>query len=348
MRDSAVSLRVWGQVLSGWTSVEIIDSIETLSPTFSLEYSDRCLTPDRTIRVSPGDECALRIGDEMVLTGYVDDSELAESASSRSLSVSGRSRTADLVDCSVALKPSEWRNATIDRIAEDLCKPFAILVFAQTSVGEPFSRFAVEPGETVFDCLSRAARQRGLMLQSTTSGDLAIAKLGARSAPGLLRRGQNILSASLSLSWAERYSEIRVLSQPDDGGIFNKAASQTFAAARDENIRRKRPLVIVADAGETSAQLRERANWEVSSRAGKGSRLSVTVRGWGTDTGLWRPNAVVHVDHDWLGLDTSMLISSVRYSLDADGTTSTLDLCPVGAFAPEPFEAKANPEETWP
>ena len=106
--------------------------------------------------------------------------------------------------------------------------------------------------------------------------------------------------------------------------------------------------MVVSDCGESQEKLQERALWEVSSRAGRGSRLSVTVQGWGTDAGLWRPNASVRVVHDWLGLDTSMLISSVRLSLDEGGKLTTLDLCPAGAFAPEPVAAKAKPEATWP
>ncbi len=349
MRDEQVSLYVWGKVLSGWTSVEIIDSLEALSPTFALSYSDRALEVDGALRISPGDQCSVRIGGQTVITGYVDDSELEESATSRSLSVSGRSRTCDLVDCSVPQQTSEWLDASLDTIASDLCAPFGISVSVQAPVGAPFVRFAVEPGETVIECISRAARERGVMLQSSSTGTLVLSSVGARSAPAALERGVNVLSTQLSLSVAERFSEVRLLSQSDgEDGLFNKPAAQASAAARDANIRRHRPLVLVSDCGESQDKLKERALWEVSSRAGRGSRLSVTVRGWGSGGSLWRPNAHVRVVHDWLGLNTSMLIASVRLSLDEGGTLTELELCPAGAFAPEPVAAKAKPESTWP
>lgn len=350
MRDQ-VALNVWGKVLTGWTSVEITDSLESLSPTFSLSYSDRCLESDGTLRVSPGDECTVRIGGQTVITGYVDDSELEESATSRSLSVSGRSRTADLVDCTAERKPVTWREATVATIAADLCGPFKIKVSANLNVGAPFKQFVIEPGETVFDCISRAARQRGLMLQSTPAGELEIVSVGSRRAPAVLRRGENILSARLSLSLAERHSKIRVVSQAggdsSDTGLFDRKASQASAVATDPNVPRYRPLVVVADCGESTAKLKERAAWEVTTRAGKGSRLSVTVPGWGRDGELWRPNAMARVVHDWLGLDTSMLISSVRLSLNDSGTKAALELAPIGAFTPEPLPPK-NRKATWP
>lgn len=158
-----------------------------------------------------------------------------------------------------------------------------------------------------------------------------------------------MLSAQLSLGVAERFSAIRVLAQSDgEDGLFDKPAAQASSEARDANIRRHRPLTVISDCGESQDKLKERALWEVSSRAGRGSRLSVTVRGWGSGGSLWRPNATVRVVHDWLGLNTSMLIASVRLSLDEGGTLAQLELCPAGAFAPEPVAAKPKAEATWP
>jgi prophage DNA circulation protein len=41
-------------------------------------------------------------------------------------------------------------------------------------------------------------------------------------------------------------------------------------------------------------------------------------------------------------------IVSVAYSLDDEGARATLDLCPRGAFVPEPYTPKKRPGATWP
>ena len=194
MRDAQVSLYVWGKVLTGWTSVEIVDSLEALSPTFALGYSDRTLEVDGSIRISPGDECSVRIGDEPVITGYVDDSELEESAATRSLSVSGRSRTCDLVDCSALHKPAEWRDATIDTSPRTLSSRSGCGVLVQAPVGAPL-KLALPAVEARRERLRRhfaCCRHSALMLHVDRRRVTCRSSLSARGAPAALKRGRQL------------------------------------------------------------------------------------------------------------------------------------------------------------
>ena len=71
------------------------------------------------------------------------------------IAVRGRDATGDLVDCSAASKPGEWKDARLEEIASALCEPFGIRVTREVDTGAPFARFRIEEGESVFEAIER-------------------------------------------------------------------------------------------------------------------------------------------------------------------------------------------------
>lgn len=53
-------------------------------------------------KFTSGDEIQLTIGDDLVLTGFIDSTPISYNGTSVTASVVGRSKTEDLVDCNVA------------------------------------------------------------------------------------------------------------------------------------------------------------------------------------------------------------------------------------------------------
>ena len=95
-----VRLLVGGQEYGGWKSVRIEAGIERQARSFDLDVTDRW--PGQTSiprRIQPGDACQVYIGDDLVMTGYVDGTPIRYDGRSVSVGVKGRSKTADLVDC---------------------------------------------------------------------------------------------------------------------------------------------------------------------------------------------------------------------------------------------------------
>ncbi|MNJ69299.1 phage late control protein GPD [compost metagenome] len=82
-----------------------------------------------------------------------------------------------------------------------------------------------------------------------------------------------------------------------------------------------------------------RANWERGNRMGKALQATYTVQGWRQSNGaLWRHNTVVRVIDPLIGFDRDMLIAEVTYSLNDQGTTTTLVVGPPEGFEPEPSD----------
>lgn len=103
MTDSAnlVRLLVRGTEFGGWKNVRIETGIERQARSFDLEVTDRWPgATDVPRRIQPGDPCELYIGDDRIATGYVDGTPIRYDGTKVTVGVRGRSKTADLVDCS--------------------------------------------------------------------------------------------------------------------------------------------------------------------------------------------------------------------------------------------------------
>lgn len=99
-----VTLILDGGAIEGWTEVRVSRALDHAAGDFSLGLTDKSRGPDGVTvpaRLYCGAECRVAIGGDIVLTGYVDDVSISYTATSHAIRVSGRSKTCDLVDCSV-------------------------------------------------------------------------------------------------------------------------------------------------------------------------------------------------------------------------------------------------------
>lgn len=334
-----VTLLVDGIRHSGWQSVSINRSLETVAGTFSLTLTERWPGEDTARPVMPGRPCQVLIGRDKVITGYVDDANPQYDKSSHTVQVRGRCKTGDLVDCSAIYRSGQWRNVKLETLAQNLLKPFGIGVKVEANTGKAFLSYNIEEGETVFECIERAARQRAVLLVSDAEGNLVITTASKIKTGICLEEGKNIASADAVLSWKDRYSRIVVKGQgkPTDAD-FGEKSTRSRGIADDTGIDRYRPLVMINEDAGDGITLAQRAVWERNSRRGKGNRVTVTVSGWRVNSKLWQPNMLVSVTSPRLWLDnTPMLVAGCQYQLSDAGTTTVLSLS-----LPEAFEQIAT------
>jgi prophage tail gpP-like protein len=347
-----VRLRIEGQDHGGWKSVRIQRSLDATAGTFDLSVSETwAVTGSNGSRatvhrpVRPGQACQVLIGGETVITGHVDDVEPSYDASKREVSVRGRDAAADLVDCSAV--PGDYKGRTVSQLAAVLCEPFGITVQARTDVGAPLETFTVPAGETVFDALERACRQRGLLLASDGLGGVLLTRASGERIAAVIEQGRNVLEGRATLSWRRRFSHIVVIGQGDAGRWTGAGGTEPNGAVTDPEITRYRPRTVEAETGQGTASYKERAAWERAVARGRGARFEYTVPGWTHAEGLWTPNTRVRVKDAWLGVDEALLVADVTFVKDTDrGTRTELVLMPPEAFNRLP-EAEATAQHTW-
>lgn len=345
-----VTLTVDGLVHSGWLSLRLAHSIEAAASKFTLELTERWSGDSRVERrIRPAERCTIALDGEEVLSGHIDGVDADYDATRHTLSVTGRDLVGDLVDGAAAIDPPfEWRGIKLDELARRVCAPFNIEVVASVDCGAPFQRAAIQPGETAWEVIERGCRQRGLIATGDGRGRLLITKAGAGGeAAGMLRLGGedgNILSAQGRFDWSGRHDLVVVRGQGEGGG-----GGQGEARCRDAEVTRHRPKLLLAEAAGEGVSFQRRADWEVITCAARSRRLTYRVPGWRGGTGrLWRPNTMVRVQDAYLELEREMLIVSVAWTLDDQGTVTEIEVAPREAFEilPEP-EQRGGGRSGW-
>ena len=346
-----VQLRIGEALWEGWTAIAVRRSLEEMCAAFQLDLTERWPGQTTVRPIRAGQRCSLSLDGETVIEGYIDLAQVEYGRDTHRVRVAGRDLTGDLVDCSAAVR--SWTGASLHRIANDLAEPFGISVTGDAP--KPFLSFAVEPGETAFEALSRAAKLRGRLLYGDGLGGLTMVQPGRERSPVELRLGANLLELKGAVDYSDRYSTYTLLGQqPDPGSWVGPEGSSHVKESIDDPVfgARKRPWIQLGDQGLDGDDARTRIEYERSIRAANSIRLEAALQGWRETPGgpLWTPGRTIAVRDAWLGLDgREMLIAGVLLTLAADGTRTRLTLLPPDAYRPEPPEPEpaADDDKGW-
>ena len=341
-------LKVDGYDIEGWTSIQVSRSLDTIADTFDLGLTTKLSSKPPPVQIREGSPCELHYGNELVISGYIDTLSASYDATSTSLTLSGRSKAADLVDCT-AIKPGKraggsWRDTLALQIARDICSPFGIDVMSD--VGElPKERyFKLEEGESCFSALDRMAKDYQLRVCSRPDGSVVFTRAGATQFPDvLIKNGVNVIAGAVTFDMTERFSDYLFKGQFAASDETPGGAVNTSNLVQDPGVPRYRPLVIEQD-----RLVKARAEWERNTRAGKARQLSYEVcnpssnsLSWEMGThGLWAPGAVVTVTDDFLELDDQYLVTAVTLVRDSGGTRTSIKLTFPEAYTAEPPKVK--------
>lgn len=333
-----VTLKIGGRRFEGWKHVRIVQGLDALAGTFSVALSERWPGRPEEWGIEAGDACELFIGDDQVMSAWIDRFSTSLEPDRHPVEVVGRERTGDLVDCSAVHKPGSWKNRTLEQIVAELAAPFGIKASAAVPTGRAFDRFALQQGETVFDAIERMARQRGVYPVTTVTGDLELRRPGQTDGGYALEVGVNLKGVSFDTDLTDRYSQYTLKANANDG------ATRPKGEAKDPGVRRHRPLLIVNDDESTTGSLADRAKWEASVRAGKSQSVTGSVAGWRAANGqLYRPDRLVPVKAAEVGVEATLLVVSVTFELGERGRVTELSLAPKEAYQLEPIsEPKAK------
>ncbi|HEC1251872.1 TPA: baseplate protein, partial [Citrobacter braakii] len=161
MNDN-VTLRVNGREWGGWTSIRIGAGIERLARDFSVEITRQWPGGDGVASLQPrvknGDKVEVLIGDDLVVTGWVEATPVRYDARSISVGISGRSLTADLIDC--AAEPTQFNGQSLVQVASALARPFGIAVINAGAPGGVIPGVQPDHGETVIEVLNKMLGQQ--------------------------------------------------------------------------------------------------------------------------------------------------------------------------------------------
>lgn len=338
MTDDTLTLEVGGYRLTGWKSVRVTRGLERMPSDFTLSVTERA-PEGNTIAIMPGAPCVVRLGADVVLTGYVDRYDASVAKGQHAITVSGRGKCEDLVDCAAVYSGNQISAASVLQLAQDLTKPYSIT--ASGEAGPAVPQFNINLGETVWEILDAVTRYGGLLAYEGTDGNLILSRVGTEEHSSGFATGQNAQLASASLSMDGRYSEYvaaymsvdRLRDAAGEGG-------NQVGTVKDEGVPRFRRRVIVSEQTVNGLPLAmARATWERNRRWGRSQAVRVTCDSWRDSAGrLWTPNMLARVDCPQIKVaGQTWIIGEVTYTRDKQGGTVTeVSLMPPEAFSVEP------------
>jgi len=336
--------------ITGWTDIRVTRGIERLPSDFSIGMTELYPGELHKIVLEPGDACQVRLGDDPVVTGYIDHFVPGISAGDHSIRISGRSKCADLIDCAAEWPGGQITNQTVLGIAQRLASVYGTPingVAAGIQVATDVTNLPILPqvnlmlGESAFEIIDRMARFSAVLAYDLPDGSLFLSQAGTRRAASGFAEGVNVQSAYIDFSADFTYSDYNAYIQSVDTFTDMGQAGNKLYTAKDINVKRRRMMVIISEGSGLGNDIAvKRADWEAARRFGRSKVIRVTTDSWRDSSGaLWEPNTLVPVSLKRLKFFAeSMLIVDVTFIRnDYSGTTAELTLMSPAAFLPQPI-----------
>ncbi|UAN52923.1 phage tail protein [Serratia sp. JSRIV002] len=341
-----LTLKVGNKLIQGWGEIRVTRGIERLPSDFDLSLMDHYPGSNGEELVRKGDPCQVMLGDDLVMTGYIDRWNPALSKSRHEIRATGRGKCQDLVDCS-----AEWPNNVISQanalqIAQRLAAPYGINVSSDVEDMATVPQFTLNWGESSQEVIDRISRWAALLYFDTPDGNLLLTRVGTRKAASGVAQGENIEYASFTDSMDERFSDyIGVSMSTTPVAEFSPNAGYdavTLARARDPEaakMRYRNRVIIVESTMIATQQAQNCIDWEMNRRFGRSRQLQVTVDSWRDKSGkLWEPNTLIPISLPIFGLkDELWILAEVTFMRGEQGTTARMVLMPPAAFAVQPY-----------
>lgn len=324
---------------SGWEDISVTLRAEGFPNSFEISVS---IAATGSLPAQEGEECFVHLGDDRVVTGYVDRVIEGGDASIHRVTILGRGRTQDLVDCGAEWPSHQLIGGNALTIAQNLAKPYGVAVALGNGAtpGPDVAQWPLNYGETAAEIVQRLARNAGLLAYEDSDGQLLLAKVGTEAAASGIVWGQNVEEWSVERSMDQRFSEYVCCSESMDA-MMELGGSDFFDVESDPNVPRHRRMYLVVEfvATDPQAFTIQRAKWEAARRAGRSFICRATVDSWRDKSGaLWAPNTLIPVSLPGSAGHDDLIIASVTFRREnGRGTTAEIVAMPKSAFTPEPI-----------
>ena len=341
-----LTLTVNKQIISGWQKIRVTRGIERCPSDFDIELTEFFPVADlQYVTVKRGDACQIKIGGDLVITGYVNKYIPSIDKTSHTIRVIGRGKCQDLVDCAAEWPGGQITGSSALEISKKLAQPYGIEVTEQPSaevmILRPIPQLNLILTETAFEIIERTCRYRGLLAYELPDGNLFLSRVGKISMASGLAQGKNVQRALFESSDDHLFSEYHIYRQSVQVCNDISIKGNEIDVVKDENVKRNRKMSIISEGGDMGEDIAKlRGVWEKNRREGRSNRVVATVDSWRDEKGkLWEPNFLAPISLPSLKVQpnpANWIIGEVTYHLDERGTTADLVLMPPEAFTPEP------------
>lgn len=329
--NELVSVMIDGKAHNQWESYDI-DS-DLMTPADAWQVSIGLKSNQLPDFVQPWSLVEVKVGNDTILTGRVDEITDSIDKHDHSLNLSGRDYAAILVDCAAPIFTT--RTATLPEIVAKIVKPLGLnKIKIDAKASSTREKISVEPGDRAWDVLQNAAEANGLWPWFSPNGTLIIGGPDYTKPPVatlIMRRdgkGNNTLSISRSRNVTNHFSTVTVLGQTH-GTETESGKHSIKATAKDDGVTFSRPQIVIDHELDNTALATARARKLLADSMLSVLDLHIKVSGHRiTQNGqLWEPGQRIQVESEPHGIKGIYFLMGRRFSKSrSDGTKTELRL----------------------
>ena len=329
MNKNQVSLTVSGVSYYGWLDVSVSAQLQSIARSFSVSLTTKTSQSDTySFNVDIGEIVELKIGDDLVLSGFITKIDESFSGQTHQITIVGQSKTIDLVECCVPdVKALSYKQLTVAQVVADLIGHYGIELVEEVKKTEVID-FDVSPEEKIKESLDKLIKKHNFLLTDNEKGQLVIASAGsAGRCNDRIVLGVNVLSRLQTKVASPLFCRYVVLGQGANPLSERPLSDNQLKCVAENSKVRFRVCTRVQSGNATQTDLQTRAIALKDISKAEAERLTYTVQGWRQSNGdLWKVNTLVLVDDSPVGIHKEYLIDGVKYSMNDKGLITTLSL----------------------
>lgn len=319
--DDVMSLVIGGLVQTRWETYRIDSDLMVPADEWDVSLSNSLQAlPGMVV---PGAAVKVMIGEDVILSGTIDDINEPIKHDQLDIMINGRDNAGVLLDCSAPI--FTIRDVGIEDVISDVVIPFGIhnVQIQSDQAISIIEKISVEPGESAWDVVQRVAEANGLWPWMDPDGTLVIggANYSSPVVADLILRvngiGNNVKSLTRQRSIVGRFSDITVLAQSPSTD-YSDGENALSAKAIDPSMTNYRPKIVIDSDSVTLDLAAKRAEKMLSDGRLAGLDLVAEVRGHRItpDGLLWTPGQRIHVVSELHGIDGIYYLMGRTFSRD--------------------------------
>lgn len=317
--NDCITLVVNGAEYASWSQASIKYAADAAARSFDFTVAD---VPGNLegFQIQPQDVALVYVGSDLVVNGYIDVIAPSFDASNHTMKITGRSKSADMIDTSATHSTGQFKDKTALDIAKEI-DHYGVGVESPMDL-DKHRYFQINQGEKTIDAIDRLARADGFLIRGKADGGLILERAGDARMGGALIEGMiPILSGSSSLRADKKFSDVTVKGQNGSGVEDDDIEGEGIV--KNDGAKRYRPRIQLCDTAGGKANCTKQAEWQAKRLEGMNTSANFTCAGFRLGAELWEANRLVYVNSPKLRIDQDMSIKSVDLSQDAQGGSST-------------------------
>ncbi|WP_182032935.1 phage tail protein [Vibrio diabolicus] len=280
-------------------------SVEQLAHTFSADIPPMSIPSPLPVE--------FRLDDKPILIGQIDDTDSSTESSAHKLTITGRSRSANMIDSRITM--DALYNQNVAKLLTNLSKPFGLSVQSQVGAMPLIDEFQIT-AESPVENIAQIIREQGYMLIER-NGVLTIEHTAHATIQGIgLQVGKNIESLSIKRSFNKQFHHTEVQGAWDD----------SYAVITNPNVNKQRVMVIICDQLQNAEACLSRAKYERDLAIAESLTATSTIAGVFPALAIHGLNRVIRVMDEQQSFNEMLVIKALSLSVSESSASTSIEL----------------------